>query len=109
VWDSGSGRLLLTLEGHTGAVLSASFSPDGTRIVTGSWDKTARVWMVPALPKESAALVALAEGLHLCPLSPQERAAFGLDDPAAAHDATNEMTPDERHACGDWSHDAPAH
>jgi hypothetical protein len=25
-------------------VLSASFSPDGTRVVTVSWDKTARVW-----------------------------------------------------------------
>ena len=23
---------------------SAAFSPDGTRIVTGSWDNTARVW-----------------------------------------------------------------
>ena len=35
---------LLTLKGHTGAVSSASFSPDGSRIVTGSWDKTAKVW-----------------------------------------------------------------
>ncbi len=35
---------LLTLEGHTAYVVSASFSPDGTRIVTGSFDNTARVW-----------------------------------------------------------------
>ena len=35
---------LLTLKGHTHIVVSASFSPDGTRIVIGSWDKTARVW-----------------------------------------------------------------
>eukprot|EP01043_Picozoa_sp_COSAG02_P112080 COSAG02_NODE_48263_length_335_cov_0.652542_1_plen_111_part_11 len=32
------------LEGHTGWVSSASFSPDGQHIVTASDDKTARVW-----------------------------------------------------------------
>ena len=34
----------LALAGHTGLVNSAAFSPDGKRIVTASWDKTARVW-----------------------------------------------------------------
>jgi len=29
---------------HTGAVTSAQFSPDGQRVVTASWDKTARLW-----------------------------------------------------------------
>ncbi len=32
------------LEGHTDPVSSANFSPDGTKIVTASADKTARVW-----------------------------------------------------------------
>ncbi|PID58768.1 hypothetical protein CSB45_01860, partial [candidate division KSB3 bacterium] len=32
------------LEGHTGSVWSAAFSPDGRRIVTASRDGTARVW-----------------------------------------------------------------
>ncbi|MEH2041485.1 nSTAND1 domain-containing NTPase, partial [Nostoc sp.] len=32
------------LEGHTSGVTSVNFSPDGQRIVTASWDKTARVW-----------------------------------------------------------------
>ncbi|MGJ5633251.1 nSTAND1 domain-containing NTPase, partial [Nostoc sp. CALU 1950] len=32
------------LEGHTREVISASFSPDGERIVTASYDNTARVW-----------------------------------------------------------------
>ncbi len=32
--------------GHTDEVLHATFSPDGTRIVSGSADKTARVWNV---------------------------------------------------------------
>jgi hypothetical protein len=35
---------LLTLNGHTGPVFWASFSPDGSRIVTGSADQTAKVW-----------------------------------------------------------------
>jgi tRNA A-37 threonylcarbamoyl transferase component Bud32 len=35
---------LLTLKGHTGHVASASFSPDGSRIVTASGDQTAKVW-----------------------------------------------------------------
>jgi WD40 repeat protein len=34
----------LALGGHGGVVLSAAFSPDGTRIVTASCDKTARLW-----------------------------------------------------------------
>ena len=30
--------------GHTSSVRSAVFSPDGTKILTASWDKTARLW-----------------------------------------------------------------
>ncbi len=36
--------LLATLQGHRKAVLSAVFSPDGTKVVTGSEDYLARVW-----------------------------------------------------------------
>ena len=35
---------LLTLKGHTRPVSSASFSPDGSRVVTASTDNTAKVW-----------------------------------------------------------------
>ena len=35
---------IAALGGHEDAVASAAFSPDGTRIVTASSDKTARVW-----------------------------------------------------------------
>ncbi len=44
VWDSISGRLLLTLTGHTAAVNAVAFSPDGRLLLTGSDDVTARVW-----------------------------------------------------------------
>jgi WD40 repeat protein len=44
VWDAQTGAILLTLTGHTSDVFSASFSPDGSRIVTASLDRTAKVW-----------------------------------------------------------------
>ena len=44
VWDANDRRRILTLKGHTGPVNSASFSPDGSRIVTASDDQTAKVW-----------------------------------------------------------------
>jgi WD40 repeat protein len=43
--DSAStGTEVLSLKGHGSAVTSASFSPDGWRIVTSSHDGTAKVW-----------------------------------------------------------------
>jgi WD40 repeat protein len=44
VWDARTGAELLQLKGHTGPVMSTAFSPDGTRIITGSADGTAKVW-----------------------------------------------------------------
>ena len=38
------GGLFFTLFGHTSGVNSVSFSSDGTRILTGSSDETAKVW-----------------------------------------------------------------
>jgi WD40 repeat protein/tRNA A-37 threonylcarbamoyl transferase component Bud32 len=35
---------LAVLSGHADQVRSAAYSPDGSRIVTASWDKTARIW-----------------------------------------------------------------
>ena len=35
---------LQTLTGHTHYVLSASYSPDGTKIVSASYDKTIKIW-----------------------------------------------------------------
>ena len=37
-------NLLMTLEGHSSIVLSVAWSPDGTKIASGSNDNTVRVW-----------------------------------------------------------------
>ena len=44
VWDASSGMDLLTLKGHTGTVTSVAFSPDGQRLVSGSYDQTLKIW-----------------------------------------------------------------
>jgi WD40 repeat protein len=52
VWQS---DWLRVLSGHESGVYSAAFSPDGSRIVTASYDDTARIWD-PASGKEIAVL-----------------------------------------------------
>jgi len=44
VWDEVSGKVVLSLAGHRFGVTDAQWSPDGTRILTGSEDGTARLW-----------------------------------------------------------------
>jgi hypothetical protein len=46
VWDTstGTGKPLTRALTHEDAVENAALSPDGTRVVTASYDKTARVW-----------------------------------------------------------------
>jgi len=43
VWEAQTGKELLTLTGHDEGVMAAAYSADGGRIVTASWDKTAKV------------------------------------------------------------------
>jgi len=47
VWDAATGESLGAPLTHQDAVRSAAFSPDGTRVVTASLDKTARMWEIP--------------------------------------------------------------
>ena len=44
IWDVETGRVLAKLKGHEGRIISAQFSPDGTRIVTGATNGDATLW-----------------------------------------------------------------
>lgn len=44
IWDVQNGTLLSRMSAHTDIIRSMAWSPDGTRLVTGSLDKTAIVW-----------------------------------------------------------------
>ena len=38
------GQVLKVIEGHTETVWDVAISTDGAKIVSGSWDRTVRVW-----------------------------------------------------------------
>jgi len=44
VCDTKTGDTITVLRGHEGPILGADFSPDATKVVTGSEDRTARIW-----------------------------------------------------------------
>ncbi|KAI2791708.1 Vegetative incompatibility protein HET-E-1 [Penicillium oxalicum] len=43
-WDAHTGACLQTLEGHDSYVNSVVFSPDGSRVASGSSDNTIKIW-----------------------------------------------------------------
>jgi len=52
VWNSHTGTLVRSFRGHTGLVSSLAFTRDGRSLVTGSRDKTVKVWDVSQLSDE---------------------------------------------------------
>ena len=46
LYDAHTGELLGNLKGHENELKQAHFSPDGTRLVSAAYDRTARVWDV---------------------------------------------------------------
>ncbi len=44
IFNAVTGKVLLTLKGHTDYVFEAEFSKDGSRLVTSSDDQTSRIW-----------------------------------------------------------------
>jgi type II secretory pathway pseudopilin PulG len=46
IWDARSGRILISLRGHSGVVSGLAYSPDGSRLAVASWDKTLSIWNI---------------------------------------------------------------
>jgi periodic tryptophan protein 2 len=46
IWSVQTGQLLDQLAGHEGPVSSLAFAPNGELLVSGSWDRTARLWSI---------------------------------------------------------------
>lgn len=46
IWSVQTGQLLDRLSGHEGPVSSLAFAPNGNSLVSGSWDRTARIWSI---------------------------------------------------------------
>jgi WD40 repeat protein len=56
LWDAATGKPVGDpLTGHTNSVLGVAFSPDGTRIASGSYDQTVRLWPAPSGPADLCA------------------------------------------------------
>jgi len=58
LWDLATGKTLLTLKGHTEAVNSVAFSPDGKRALSGGQDWTLRASITAILSSKAG------EGSH---------------------------------------------
>jgi RNA polymerase sigma factor (sigma-70 family) len=71
LWDVASRKVKTTFSGHTGGISSLAFSADGTMIVSGSYDKTVKLWQA-ASGKELATLNA-PEEIHSVAISPEGR------------------------------------
>jgi WD40 repeat protein len=46
LWDVETARRLASLEGHEKKVQCLAYTPDGTRLASGSYDQTVRLWDV---------------------------------------------------------------
>ena len=44
IWDAASGQQLSTLKGHTGWVMSVTWSPKGDQLASASNDKSIIIW-----------------------------------------------------------------
>ena len=95
LWDVASGKPIGDFKGHDDLVTSAAFSPDGTRIVTASVDKTARVWDV--FPDTEALVSAAKAAMPRC-LTAEQREKYFL--PPEPPDWCVEMAK--------WPYDTPA-
>ena len=87
--DFRTGEVTALLKGHTNVISALAFSPDGTRLISGSFDKTARIWAIGSRqsaignPECLCVLRGHTDYIYAVARSPDgTRAATGSDDDA---------------------------
>lgn len=56
LWNVQTGQLLDRLSGHEGPISTLAFTPDGGALLSGSWDRTIRLWSIFARTQSSEPL-----------------------------------------------------
>ena len=56
VWSTGDGTLRAVLRGHTDRVAGLEWGPQSEWLITGSWDRSARIWWLKQLNEAPDAL-----------------------------------------------------
>lgn len=65
IWSVQTGQLLDQLSGHEGPVSALAFAPNGDSLVSGSWDRTARIWSIFSRTQTSEPLQLQADVLNI--------------------------------------------
>lgn len=79
VWNVATGEKLCELVGHEQSVTQVLFFPDSKRILTSSWDSSARVWSAET-GVEIGRLIGHLTGVHWAALSPDGVTALTVSD-----------------------------
>ncbi len=80
MWELESGRLVRSLEGHTGGVPAVALTPDGQQVVSGSEDRTLKVWDLAERAAELRTLEGHTGRVNAVALTPDgQRAVSGVE------------------------------
>lgn len=80
LWSVQTGQLLDQLAGHEGPVSTLAFAPNGGNLVSGSWDRTVRIWSVFARTQTSEPLQLQADVLCVAVRPDSRQAAISTLD-----------------------------